>query len=635
MDGATDTGPRLPELRTKLDVALTGLRAIVDPAVPVAHAERALGEALEHVYAALADLGDHATFQGETRAAVEDVRAALAHLMAAPSADAGVDQVAAAVAEALGGLQGVTWALAPGIELPRADRATPFLRASVQVPRLLELGRAVLRPAIPLDAPPFALPEPAPEVLPAAGLSLEALRERMAAHAARLEELAKPKPAPAPEPEPEPEPRADDALIRERFGVAITDEALLAERARDCMDDLGMLGRMRRQGDLEPWAAGEECERRMLTKVDAIAACGASVFPHLVHLLDDRPLPDPEMTFGNVYFFLSIAGDDAFDQAARILETAELGEPGMLELCTDALVFAPHPRVDAFMSRWSRSEVADRRALAVEVLRRRRALTRELFDALGGDDDARVLASLARALPFLPGGAPPGALGWFLQRSEEPVVRAAMESAMRLRQVSGYERAVQITSARDGAWAEAVLFVGISGGPEVRAVLEDDIASAGSNTALRAIGWYGDPTFVPFLLGRLRHGDEGAQAAALEALERITGASIVDASLEAEHARGEEPFVGRRPPYEEPGILDGDPDAWQAWWERWGRAAEPEGRYRFGRPWTPTASYEEVLRETSLQRDRPWAVMELATRGGRPLPLDWHDLIVRQRAAAR
>src|SRR5690606_3902896 len=143
-----------------------------------------------------------------------------------------------------------------------------------------------------------------------------------------------------------------DEAIRERFGVAITDHELLVERARDCLDDLAGLGRMRRATDFEPWASGEECERRMLARVDAIVACGVEVFPELVRMLDDRPIPDPELTFAAVFFFGCLAGDDAFDQALRLVEVSDLSEPEMLEMVADALVFAPHPRIDQYLPRW-------------------------------------------------------------------------------------------------------------------------------------------------------------------------------------------------------------------------------------------------------------------------------------------
>jgi hypothetical protein len=353
-------------------------------------------------------------------------------------------------------------------------------------------------------------------------------------------------------------------------------------------------------------------------------------------MLDDRPLPDPELTFGNVFFFLSIAGDDTFDQAMRLLEVADFGEPGMLEMCIDALVFAPHERIDAAASRWLGRREGDWRYMGVEVLRRRRTLTNAEFDALGNDSDPRVLASLARAMHTLPQPPAPGALGWFLQHREEQVVRGALESAMLMRRVEGYERALELTSEGKGAWAEAAMFVGIAGRPEARAVLENEVATTGgSPVSLRALGWYGDVTFIPFLLGRLRDGEDDAKAAALDALERITGASIVDASIVPEYERSDEPFVRARRDYEPPGILDATPQAWSDWWKRWRSGAEPENRYRWGHAYTLRDTFRELCHEQFPQKDRPWAAMELAIRGNAKGLPDWDDWVVRQRESLR
>ena len=418
----------------------------------------------------------------------------------------------------------------------------------------------------------------------------------------------------------------------ERFGLPLRGDELLAARATECMEDLAMFGRMRRCTPPEPWASGEDTERRMLTRVDAIAACGTEAFPALIRMLDDAPLPDPELTFGNVFFFGSLAGGDSFDQVERLLELSALDDAEVATMVTDALVLAPHPRIVEHMGSWLSDADADRRAIAVDVLRRRKALTLEQFEQVGADPDERVLAGLARALPNFE-QPPPGALSWFLQHESESVARAALEASMRLARRAGYERACSLMDERGGAWAEAAMFVAIAGDDEARPLLEEDLATSGSTTTLRALGWYGDATYAPFLLGRLRHGDEGQVAAALEALERITGASIVDASIAPEYTTDDAPFTRGARAYEPPGILSNDADAWEAWWEAWGEAAEPKKRYRWGHLFTLGDLAHELAHPGFLQGDRPWASMQLSYGARVPPALDWTDLVLRQKRA--
>ena len=634
--------PTLPAIRASLDQALAQLTRIADPDLPVADAERALGRGLQRVYAALARIGDHAEFRDQTQHAVDDVRVALGHLMQSPTEDETANRVSAAVAKCLGDLQRVRWALIDGLDLPREDRSKAYVRATHDLPRLLELRRDVIRPGVPLDEPPFVVEEPPPEVLPAPATQGE-MKERTRALLERLGQG----PGPVFDPEGEQDTleialdeeeesgpgRALPALEEAheiRFGPRLTETELLRERAKDCIDELAMLGRMRRCTPLEPWDSGDETERRLLSRVDAVAACGVDGFNELVRLLDDRPIPDPEMTYANLFFHLCVSGDDTFDQAWRLLELAELEDQEMRAMCIDAFVFGPHPRTDAPARFWLKDPRPERRHFAMEVLRRRRKLRRQDLDLVAHDPHIPVLESLARSLPTVLDGPPPGALGWLVGHEDERVVRAALESALRLREPMGYSRALDLVAEGRGSWADAIVIVAIAGDESSRAPIEYELATACTPAALRAAGWFGEPSLVPFLLGRLEHGEPPEQGAALTALERITGASIIDASIVPEYAPRDMPFERERRTYKDPGLLDGTPEAWRAWWEAWGGGAKPGTRYRWGHRYTIEDTLDELVGDNHRYAARHDAAMELGVRGGHVVGLDRDDFVFQQ-----
>src|SRR5688500_16982604 len=85
---------RIADVRGALDRAMRLLREIDDRAIDAAAIESALGEALQHVYVAMAARGDWGSFRGASAASVPRVQHALALLMAVPSEDPAVDEIA-------------------------------------------------------------------------------------------------------------------------------------------------------------------------------------------------------------------------------------------------------------------------------------------------------------------------------------------------------------------------------------------------------------------------------------------------------------------------------------------------------------------------------------------------------------
>ena len=205
------------------------------------------------------------------------------------------------VAQAIGELNAHVFPPEFPPHLPRGEGRPP-LRATVGEPALQNPAREVLFPTIPLpaiealppvevdlEAPPMEAP-PKVESLDDID-ALAAWGERMAAATAMAGDDEATSTPTAP-----PAPRSSDAeAIDAVFGVAPPAAQVVWSRARSFFEDIAMMGIMRRPGPFSVWYHFGTVEQRLLARVDAILACGPWVLPRLVQLLEDRPIPDPEL----------------------------------------------------------------------------------------------------------------------------------------------------------------------------------------------------------------------------------------------------------------------------------------------------------------------------------------------------
>ncbi|MDY7231165.1 hypothetical protein [Hyalangium rubrum] len=618
-----------------LDEALLGLRAVADPALPVRQAEEQLALALREVYEASAARGDWATQRESLKAMAAHLHMAATLLAQVPTADPGgiaeLDLIQQAMKAAI---RAVGEPLAEDEARPeeRAGVREP-VRASLREPRLLDPEREVLLPAIPLpELPePEASPPPAPEAPPPVTTPaqldalLAAAQARLAAFEAAGEDT--PKEAPAEEDRPA---ATDDEALHFHFGTAKQEQEVLLGHARTCMEDLGMFGLMRRPHPLTAWWNGERTERRLVRRVDAIVACGPQVLPRLVKMLEERPEPDPELTWANLFLFGSLAGQDALDQALRIIRTVELDDPKMAEAVTDALALAPHPGIEGAVRPWLAAEGVARRAIGLRVLARRGALS--AAEAIRGleDPELEVVRAASQGLGTTQGDAPHEALTYALRHEDEEVVRAALESALLRRSETGLERAYALTQEGRGGFADAALFLAVASDENGAEAFRAALAAGGAPTVLRALGWFGSLEFMDALLKHLAGEEPEAKAAALEALQRLTGASLTEDLPDPEYPREAQPFLRAfEPPRLVPDLTDKAP-IWSAWWSKHDRNAKAGTRYRFGHVWSPRISLWELESQDALPAQRRLAHVELAVRTGGAIPLDRGDFVARQ-----
>jgi hypothetical protein len=621
----------LSRARALLDGVLVGLRDVKDPNVPLRAVERHLMASLGALYQALAAGGSDA-FHRHAASALGRARSALRSLKSARSKDPVVLRHVEAVGEVVRGWrEALARTPSESLRLPRPGTHV-LPRAQGDVPTLIELAREPLVPAIVLqweeppdeEAPPVAPPEGGPVTLAA----LDALLAQARGQALALAAPAKaPREEPAPAAKPRPPVDRDD-VERALLGETLRREDVELARAKAFFEDVAMMSLMRQPDEGDLWSELRPVEERLLARVDGILACGTWVLPELVKLLDERPLPDPEMSWGVLFLHGCLAGEDALHQVERLLRTVGLEVPEVFDAAADALAFVPHPGLEGLLRRWLKEEGVSRR-LAARVLGRRGALEGQEALALARSDSPELVVEGARALPRARGELDLRETARLLRHEHEEVVAAAIEALLLRRSEAGLRHAQALLAGGRGAFAGAALWTAVGGGAEARADFEAALKGEVSPVLLEALGWYGSPRFVDFLLARLRAG----QVEAVGALQRLTGASLTDDEPDPEYAKGEEPFVrGFAPPPLEL-ELTADVEVWAAWWRKHGGRASQAKRYRWGHVWSTQDNLWELEHAPASMRERRLAWHELVARTGATHPFDPQDFVARQQAA--
>lgn len=623
-------------IRDLLDQALVTLTRVSDRAIPIEAAVAELEDALHAAYRAHAERANYSAFRDLAAEAQVAGRAALQLLQDVSSDDPEVNEALRLVARAFGGLQHAGYDLDAPPDLPERGSTPPVALATFDEPRLIVTRFQVLEPRVPLrrdsaievslDSEPVDEPPPI--------TSLEELEAAMARSEQALEAFDEPSGKQEAEGERETPPEiSEEESLRLRFGVAVPIEEQIAQRAKDCLLELANLGRMRRPTPLEAWASGDETERRLLRRVDAIVACGEQVLPALVEMLEDRPIPDPELTWALIFFFGCLSGDDTFEQAWRIARTVDFSEPDFgrdfVEAVSDALSFALHPRVAGTLESWLIDSEPRRREVAVRALARRKTLTPAQLEAALGDADREVRLAATQVVSSLD-IAPSSLLNHALHLDDEAFLRAALWGLSQRKRRAGVKQALQMIANGRPEVGDAAVLAAIAGGEEGRNLLRDTFSREPSPAIIRALGWLGDPQVIGELLGLLEAGDDEQKVAALVALESITGASISETFPEGV-SRDVPPFGAKYCEFEpEPDLVD-DPEPWRDWWRRHRADVRPNTRYRYGHAYSLRDSLWMLEAEEFNNPQRDVAYTELIAWSGRALPLERDAFIARQR----
>lgn len=413
-----------------------------------------------------------------------------------------------------------------------------------------------------------------------------------------------------------------------------SEEEQVRRLARDCMEDIALLGDLRRRGENEPWTAIARFEQRLLDNLDALAAlacgrAGGGVVEQLQRYATETSFPDRGRAFALAFVLACLEGDDAIDAAVTALRRAD---PSTLDAYQTALSLGSSPTIGPTMERLLWSEKPALMRIALEVLRRRGEASPAVVALLLEHPDSRVVVAAARAAGAMTEDRETitALLEPRLDDPDDEIAIAVAEALLVLGSpegLSGLRARLRDEADAPGlmprpSHARATRLLALGGGPEDLALLLAVIN--GDPLAAEALGWFGHAGAIDPLLEMLERagataGEHArrAQLGPARALHRITGAGLREAgaSVEALDDR-----------------LVLDAGSWRAIQEERRRAPAPFERLRFGSPCTVMATVDELLRDESSPAARRDAALELALAIGPAPRIEVDGWAVRQQA---
>ncbi len=397
----------------------------------------------------------------------------------------------------------------------------------------------------------------------------------------------------------------------------------LGRIARDCLEDIGVLGGLRRPEPDLPWSFAERFEERLCANLDAFVALDSPRVPggprlgvarELWSYVREWNVPDQGRAFAFA-FVLACAADDAGPRWAAL--TMRRAAPRLLRSFEDAFALGSSPHVAPALAAVLQVETSPAvLSTALRALRRRGpidptvalplvahpqlAVAREAIASLG---DAPT-DTAAAALPELLGGDP----------------TAAAEAAFALARLGErrgllHLRALLTDGSADPSLEDARVIaaraIALLGDPRdaesLVAVCERSPREA------ELLGWHGHAVHIPLLLAGLSRPDDHERRSAGWGLTRVLGSPsgrstsqgpILDPSVWRDHLAQAPVAPGKR-------------------WQSAQIAAA-------GAATVPRLA-AELGAATTLHRDRSVLRLELELALGRPLPFDLDGWVTRQR----
>ncbi|WP_438002328.1 hypothetical protein WMF26_24735 [Sorangium sp. So ce185] len=628
------------------DRAHAAARSIEDHVEPSAHLASA-ARRIEHGLAAMYDAFDGRADR-PTAISVAHARLWDAAILVAR---AGLPGTLVALREACAALVGAEGRFP---RVPLAGRAAVELQAGSTLPPLHTIERASLMPSF--RAPPvperegeaavIELPEPTTfeELAAVAERARRMTQERAQALAGRL------KAPPAAKAKVE-----TPVEVPPGFAFAppppLDEGAFVRRWARECFDEIGMLGLQRAPLHGDDWRACQALEVRLINAVDALAALGPAALAYVEPLAMDAPVANSMSVFAAAMIGGCFEGRDALAAAERVLYRFGPNDPIIAEPFASAMKLAPNPFVPGVLRSLYASPDPGCRAIAVDVLAYRGWLTPQELTELADEEDPRVLAL---ALPAL-AAARHRDLGRVLERalahSDLQLQASALDSMVTAahRQAAAAAR----TAAQGALGDRALIRLAIVADENDARWLLARMQASPTPAAIEAVGWSGLVDAVPALIRMLEAGDDEVKLTAGAALDRLLGAKLIESihvppeAIEDPPVRDPDPEA--RPPrrplagiVSDPRFLpppgskeklevpSADPQKWRAYWAEHRREVDPKTRLRRGQAYSPSVSLYELDQLPLPPGDRRRLHRELAARTGKLTRFDPHDFVVTQ-----
>lgn len=409
----------------------------------------------------------------------------------------------------------------------------------------------------------------------------------------------------------------------DRAGAA-GEEATLRRLARELMEEVGTLGALCTPNPAQVWTRGVVAfEERLLAAFDALITLGHPVmsidgtelrFDVLGELLthsNAAEVPDPARAFARTFVLSCVEGEDRVRAAVIAMEQAH---PATYPAHRDAFILGSSPSIGPAMRRLCEDAPAPILRVALDVLTARREAMAAVVAPLLEHPDPGVRVRAVRCLGVA--AERNAAISMLAQviseETDTRVAAAAMRALVRRGEPYGLESARQALrnnrtdqgELHTDARLDLLELLGVTGNAVDGSVLQSSLAYRPREA--EALGWHGSPGHVEALLAALQNavstpGKKLFCAGIARALGRITGANIVDES----------------------GDPLPDPNAWKTYWAENRARFTATLRYRFGRPYLPMATLDELSTDGAMMSDRELCVLELdaITAGGAELDL--------------